>query len=346
MGIWYTTREAVKAALDIKQTARSNAQVDDAIESASRAVEGLLHREFYPLTATRFFPWPANNYSRAWRLWLDECELVSISALSSGDVAIAAEYFLEPVNSGPPYDRVELNIGTDATFETGDTYQRNIEITGVWAGAAIVERPAGTAVGAVNSSVTGVGVSDSAAIGVGAVLKVDSERMVVTAKSMLDTGQNLQADIAASNSAVTVAVSSGSSFAVDEVILLDAERMRIVDIAGNNLIVKRAWDGSTLAAHSGSDIYAARSLTVERGALGTTAASHSNGAAVARWIPPGPVEALTKAYAINTLLQENSGYARTAGEGENAREFTGRGIRALEKDARRAFGRKGRIGVV
>src|SRR5690606_22447868 len=55
---WYTTRETVKAALDYKETARNDAQVDRAIESASRAVEGLLHRRFYPETATRYFDWP------------------------------------------------------------------------------------------------------------------------------------------------------------------------------------------------------------------------------------------------------------------------------------------------
>ena len=33
MGIWYITREAVKAALDIKDTSRSDGQVDRAIEA-------------------------------------------------------------------------------------------------------------------------------------------------------------------------------------------------------------------------------------------------------------------------------------------------------------------------
>lgn len=54
----YATREEVKSALDIKQTARNNDQVDRAIDSASRAVEGLLHRVFYPTFDTRYVDWP------------------------------------------------------------------------------------------------------------------------------------------------------------------------------------------------------------------------------------------------------------------------------------------------
>ena len=49
--------------------------------------------------------------------------------------------------------------------------------------------------------------------------------------------------------------------------------MLITDIAGNNLIVKRQKSGSTLAAHTGSTIYAPRQVTITRGDLGTTAGS-------------------------------------------------------------------------
>jgi len=39
MGIWYATREQVKAALDAAETARNDAQVDRAIESGARSIE-------------------------------------------------------------------------------------------------------------------------------------------------------------------------------------------------------------------------------------------------------------------------------------------------------------------
>jgi hypothetical protein len=98
-----------------------------------------------------------------------------------------------------------------------------------------------------------------------------------------------------------VPVASGSAFAVDEAILIDAERMLITDIAGNNLIVKRGWDGTVLAPHTtGAHVYAPRSLAVRRAVLGTIASTHTLGTAVARWDPPGPVNQLTIAEALNT----------------------------------------------
>src|SRR5690606_34488219 len=131
------------------------------------------------------------------------------------------------------------------------------------------------------------------------LIKLGTEHMVVTGRSMLDTGQNIGADLDASNSAVTVAVTDGTAFSAGETLLIGSERMLIVDVAGNNLIVKRAWDGSVLAAHtSGADIYASRTLTVERGALGTTAATHLDNAAVSRHVVPGAVRALAVAEAL------------------------------------------------
>lgn len=346
MGIWYTTREAVKAALDVKQTARNNSQVDRAIEAASRSVEGLLHRKFYPEIATKYFDWPYLNYSRGYRLWLDEHEVLSVSSLVAGGVTIdAADYFLEPAND-PPYDHVEIDLASNASFEAGDTWQRDIVITGTW-GYSDETTPAGSLSEALDTSETEVDVSDSGIIGVGDTIKVDSEYMIVTGKSMIDTTVNTGSALTGSKSDVTVAVADGTAFSVDEILLVDSERMLIVDIAGNNLTVIRAYDGSVLASHSsGADIYAPRTLTVQRGSLGTTAATHTTSTAITKQVYPGPVVTLTEAYALNTLLQSQSGYARVTGEAENAREFTGRGIRSAEKDAYRAYGRKARTAAV
>jgi hypothetical protein len=119
--------------------------------------------------------------------------------------------------------------------------------------------------------------------------------------------------------------------------------MLIEDIAGNNLTVRRAWDGSTIAAHSvGATVYAPRTLTVTRGALGTTAATHLTAASVYRWDAPGPVRQLCVAEALTDLLQGRSGYARTAGAGENEREATGRGLKDLRERVYVSHGRKAR----
>lgn len=350
MGVWYATREDIKSALDLKTTARSDAQVDRVIEAASREVEGFLHRRFYPELATRYFDWP-DQYARPWRLWLDDSELISLTSVSSGGTSIpTSNVNLEPNRNGPPYNRVEIRIDTSSTFGGGQTTQRDIAITGLW-GYADTESPAGTVTSGVTSAATTLVVSSAAAIGVGQLLRIGTERLIVTDRAMASTGQTLQTPLTADKNAETVAVSSGAGFTAGEVILLDAERMLIVDIAGNSLIVKRAWDGSTLATHAGSTVYASRSLTVSRGVLGTTAASISGSAPIYRWEPPGPVRSLVIGEAVTAMMQEGSGYARSTGVGTSTRQVGGgtvaktvygTGLEALREQAYTSHGRKAR----
>jgi len=342
MGIWLCTREDVASATDIKDSARNSAQIDRAIESASRSVEGLLHRKFHPQVATRYKDWPNYQRSRPWRLWLDQDELISVISLVAGGISIAAsDYFLEPANSGPPFTRIEINLAGSAAFSSGQTHQRAIAITGVF-GHSADEEPAGALAEALDAVETAVDVTDSAAVGVGSIVKVDSERMLVTEKSMLDTGQNCSA-LTASVADVSITGVSAGTIVSGETVLVDSERMLVVDVAGTTLTVRRAWDGSVLAAHSGgADIYAPRTLTVVRGALGTTAATHSLAAAVTRHVVPGLVRELCTAEALNTLQQERSGYARVVGEGETAIEVRGQGLSQIRSDALAAYGRRAR----
>lgn len=348
--VFYCTREQVKQALDAKETARSNAQIDRAIESASRMIDGsrpgsgFLLRRFYPEIRTMTFDWPNDQYARPWRLWLDANELISATTVTSGGTTIAAtDYFLRP-DSGPPYTHIEIDLDSSAAFSAGSTHQRSLSILGVY-GFNAEEATAGALNEALDASETAVDVTDSSLIGVGTIIKVDSERMIVTGKSMMDTGVNLSSGgTTALNSDVSITVSTTTLMpVVDEIILIDSERMLVVDVAGTVITVKRPWDGTVLATHSASaDIYAPRRLTVTRGALGTTAATHADTTAITRHVVPGLVQELCVAEAINHLMQERSGYARTVGSGENQREMSGRGLRQIREDARAAYGRRAR----
>lgn len=346
MGVWYCSREDVKSALDLKETARNNAQVDRVIEAASRSIEKLTHRKFYPQLAARYFDWPNGSYSRSWRLWLDADELISVTTLTSGGEAISAsDYFLEPANSGPPYTHVEIDLDSSAAFGGGNTHQRDIAITGLF-GYSADTTAAGILAEALDSSETGVDVTNSQAIGVGDIIKVDSERMIVTEKSMLDTGQNCST-LTSSAASVSITGVTAGTINTGETILVDSERMLVVDVSGTTLTVKRAWDGSVLASHTnGADIYASRTLTVERAALGTTAASHDTATAITRHVVPLLIRTLCVAEAIVMLGNETAGYARTVGAGENAREAAGRALRTLREEVYSSYGRKARIRAV
>lgn len=340
----YATREDVKGALDYRETARNNAAVDRALESTSRDIEGLLRRRFYPEVATRYFDWPNYQRARPWRLWLDQNELASVSTLTSGGVTIAAtDYFLEPVNSGPPYTSIEIDLDSSAAFSASGTHQRAIGVAGVYIGCPLTTTPAGVLAGAVAStSATTLAVTDSASIGVGSLIKVDSERMLVTGKTSLTTGQTiLTSALTASASNEALIVTTGSAFTVGEVLTVDSERVLVVDITSNTLTVKRAVDGSTLAAHNtGVTIYAPRTLTVVRGALGTTAATHLDVAAITSHVYPGPVRELCIAETGALLRGQARAWARATGSQESEASPDGAGLPALRAAVKRSHGRR------
>lgn len=311
----YTTREIIKRALDSGEVARNNRNIDRCIESSSRSVDALCHRIFYPRIATKSFDWPNQQNAPAWRLWLDENDLISLTSITSGGTAIpAANVLLEPNTTGPPFTRVEIDISTSSAFGGGSTHQRDIAITGLW-GYTDDHYSAGLTIEALDASETGVDVNAaaSAELGVGSILKIDTERMLVTDRTMLDTTINVGGTgLTNSKGDTTLAVSDGTQFAVGEVLLIDSERVFLTDIAGNNLTIERAFEGSTSAAHAiGADIYAARTLVVTRGALGSTAATHSSGATVSAWKVPSEVRQLATAEAIHELMQEQTGWFRT-----------------------------------
>lgn len=340
----YCTRDAVKAALDSDLTARDNAQVDRAIHSTRQRIDSLLHvAHCDPQDGTRYFPWPGDPGQRSWVLYLGEDRLVALtSATTDGTALTVGDLNLEPVNTGPPYTRVETDRDTATTYD-GSTSQRNLALVGTW-GLGDDQLPAGALAAAlVDTTGTTVDVTNSAPIGVWSLLLCGTERMIVTAMGLLDSGQNLGGNLTASLANDTVNLTSGAAFTVGEVITIDAERMLLVDIAGNNGLVKRAWDGSTIAAHTATaDIYVPRRLTVERGASGSTAATHALSAAVTVWDPPGELESLAVAEAVVQIENEQSAYARMVGSADGQREAAGRStasIKALRDSVFSTYGR-------
>src|SRR5262245_26604382 len=131
----YASADDIRLALDVKFTARQDAVIARQLDVQSRAIEGapLLNGRFYPTVGTKCFDWPNDQLARSWRLWLRQDRMVSATAVVAGGVTIAAsDYFLEPANAGPPYNRLEIDLGGPAAFASDDTHQRAIAVTGVW----------------------------------------------------------------------------------------------------------------------------------------------------------------------------------------------------------------------
>lgn len=345
-GLLYASVDDVNRALDIANTARADDQVARALGSASDMVEGLLGRRFYPETRTVAFSWPQPFGSDRLpaTLLLGRQELISVGSVVSGGETIT-DYFLEP-QDGPPYTRIELDASTSAAFERGNANQRSVTVTGLF-GYSNDTQPVGTVDGALNAVVTTVDLdSGQGLVGVGDLILVDDEYMVVTGKAFTawDAPVTLAAALtSASGPYVDVSAGGGALFSAGDVVLVDAERMLVIDVNTDRLSVKRAYDGSTLAAHAlAAPVLCLRRLTVVRGALGSTAATHDDGAVASKHVVPPLVKALTIAEAMATLLQERTGYARIIGSGEHQSEVRGVGLADLRDQALRAYGRKPR----
>lgn len=343
-GPWYATREMVKGASDIKETAGLNSAIDRNLERCARDAEaalGWLH--FYPVQATRYFDWPSRQQGTPWNLWMDDNPLFSLSGATSGDDAlvVGTDLYLEPGNRGAPYPLVRIRSSSNASWSTGaSNFQRALSLTGLWAyGNRTVA--AGTLAAAIaDADTTTADVSDSSKVGVGDLVLIGTERCLVTDKTERDTGVNSTGALASEKSARALSVPDGTVFAKGEVITIDVESMRIDRVLGNTLAVTRAWDGTSLAAHNtNSDIYCARRLTISRGFGGTTAAAHGNGAAISRWVPPVSLTEWVLAEAQNAVAQENSAWARVIGVNESEREAFARGLIDLRKTVRRTLGR-------
>jgi hypothetical protein len=340
MGIWYCTIEDVANALDLQESARVVAQLGRAIESSSRAIDGAMARTFWPELDTRYFDWPGTQGTPAYRLWLDDNELISATVVTAGGVTLdPSTYQLEPNRSGPPFGRLELRRDGTGAFSGGTTPQRAIGIAGLF-GYRDDSMSVGTSVGAMTDSTTAVVCTNPVDIGIGSLIKIDSERMIVTAKGWRTMSQTLQTPIDAQKRTVAVAVTTGSAFVAGESILLDSERMRVVDIAGNTLTVERAVDGSVLAAHTGSTIYSPRALVVTRAAAGTTAATHADAAPVTVWLPPGGIRSLVIAEAMWLRQGDAAGWTGSTGSGDSARTIKLDQLEALRKTTFIQYGRK------
>jgi hypothetical protein len=182
-------------------------------------------------------------------------------------------------------------------------------------------------------------------IGIGSLLLCGTERMTVAGRSMVSTGFTLSSDVTDKQSATVLTSANASQFAQGETILVDGERMQVNDVAGNGLIVSRAWDGTPLAQHiSGTTIYALRQFTVRRGTLGSTAATHAMSDSV--YAHTFPVNEWCIAETVCALEQNAGAYARTVGTGSSAREAVGGGLEDIRARGFAAYGRKGRSAAI
>ena len=373
----YCNRTDAQRSVDLKDGLDANAALDRALMSAADVIDGELHRVFYPSDDTRFFDWPnaggsgGGQYAEPWRLWTNENDMVALTSLVTGGTTIPLnQVFLEPVNNPqkgrPFYTYLELDRSSTAAFGgNSQTPQHAIQVTGTWGYGADADL-AGTLAVSVASGDTTVTTSDGSRMGpgdlmilgygrgtapyptkagyAGSIAPYLGERILVTDVATVATGLTQSGGgvttISSSDQALTW--TGTGSLNAGEVIVLDQEDMLVEQVVAGIATVRRAWNGTTLAAHSGATVYAFRQLSVIRAQLGTTAAAYSSGANVWKHRVPPLIHDLAIAEAANQVMQEGSGYARTVGSGESAHPAPGIALADKWDEARTRHGRKAR----
>ncbi len=340
------------SAPDIKQVQDYVRHVDSAIESAAQDVDKLCNRRFWNAIETNRWDWP--NFQRAypWRIWFDAKELADVTGVppvvtTGGQSIPDSAIFWGPWNYSPPFTFMELDRSQSYSFGVGDTPQRDVSIQGLF-GYWTQVKPGGTLAAAVSSTTaTAVTVSDSSDLGVGDVLIIGTESMLVRDSAMTDTGQAQSGSGCSTTSAADnlLTVGNGADLAAGEVLQLDSEWMLATSITGNVVTVERAYGGTQIADHSGAEVYAQRLLTVARGFGGSTAATHALDDAVSVQLIPPDARELAIAEALNYVFQKTSGYARTLGEAGSS-PVPGGSLPDLRARVYASLGRKNRRRVI
>ena len=129
----YCTLAGLKAYAipDAAADAIDDAVLEGMIEAASRYIDGVTGRKFYPTTETRYFNVPEDG-----ELWLDE-DLLSITTLTNGDgtTLTPAMYKLLPLNGTPKY-AIHLLPGNYWTEDADGNDYGVISVAGSWGYAA------------------------------------------------------------------------------------------------------------------------------------------------------------------------------------------------------------------
>ena len=354
MANFYITRGMVKRSAQIGGDSL-DAIVDEQIEAASREIDRLTSRRFIPLTAAKSYDWPQKDPRRAWVLYLEE-DLLSVSSLTKDGTDVTAiastDYFLEPSVLGPPYSRIEIDLGSTSFYSAKDTHQRQVVVTGSW-GYSNDTVAASQLNGALSTTTaTAMSLDDGSKADVGDTLLLESEQVFINARTSEDLGVNTHGTTGAMTASMTdktLTVDGAPTNAVvaGEVLRIGSERLYVEAInSTTSFEVTRAYDGSALAAHSiGDDVFAFRSYTIQRGVNGTTAATHVDNTAASRYQAPADIRNLCLALAVGYYQATRGGWTGIVGGPEGQTETRMSALNRLRKDVQAQY-RRYAIGAV
>jgi hypothetical protein len=162
----------------------NTSQAEQAIDAATRAIEGQTGKTFYPAYTTNYYDIPPLWFRRELQLVDD---LLELTTLTNGDASVIAstEYDLAPYNAGPK-KRIILKSYSTISFEpsTLGGSQKALSVYGVWGmhkNYSAAWATGSTLNGAITTTTaTSVPVTSGTGYAAGNIIKVDAELMQIT----------------------------------------------------------------------------------------------------------------------------------------------------------------------
>jgi hypothetical protein len=289
---------------------KSEAKVMRYIRGASQEIDRDLGA-FIPYTASCKVWVTGNDWTR-----LLVPPLLSVTSIDNdGTVLATTDWIGRPVQRAwehGPYYYLDLDPdGSVAEWASDD-----LTIVGKW-GMYDYSVSLGFSASLAAVDTATLAIADGSKLSPGMVLLIESEQLLVesTSTTTTDSTADLAEDVDAT-SETEITITDGTKVAVGEVIKVGFEQMLVLDIATNELQVERAYNGTSMAAHtSGAGVLVFRTFNVKRGINGTTAAIHSS-KAVYQYQAPADVNYLCRQLAALMMNKASSNFVGRSGNDE------------------------------
>lgn len=181
---------------------------------------------------------------------------------------------------------------------------------------SLAQKTGATLSATINPTAESLTVSNGAKVSPGMILKAGDEQILVTGWGDPTEDVAWLAE-ALDSTSDEIELDDGDLVNVGETIRVDFEKMRTTARRADRFSAKRSWNNTRQSLHvveSTVDVY--RTVNIERGVNGTTAAEHLSGIDLYRYMVPDNILKLTKKMAVLGLNQSNTGYAGRSGDAE------------------------------
>lgn|GEM_PF-1838316 len=217
-----------------------------------------------------------------------------------------------------PFLRIDPASGVSLSWSEA---VNGVEVPGVWGLYERSEATGATAASEQGVSVETLSVADGSLLSPGMVLQLGEEWQFVRGYGAVSASLTTLASALDASSEV-VALASGSAVKVGEVLKVEFEQMKVLDIQTNSAFVIRGWNKTKKVAHnSGAAVGAFRSFAVTRAVNGSEAATHATATAISRMVVPSDINYLCRQIATLMMKKSQGGYAGRLGNAESGESF-------------------------